>query len=123
MRLLLRWLVSAAAVWVAVRIVPGISIEEGITPLLLVSLILGGVNTIVRPILSFLACGLILLTLGLFLLVINAAMLLLAARIAQAFGIAFFVDGFWPALFGSLVISVVSYIASTVLGPEPSREG
>ncbi len=115
MRLILRWIISAAAVWTAVKLVPGISLEEGIGPLLIVSLILGGVNAVVRPILQFLACGLIFFTLGLFLLVINAAMLLLAARIAQAVGIEFVVDDFWAALIGSLVVSVVSYLASTLL--------
>lgn len=121
MRLLLRWIISAAAVWVAVRVVPGISIEEGVAPLLVVALILGGVNALVRPILSFLACGIIFLTMGLFLLVINAGMLLLAAAIARELGVAFVVDGFWPALFGSVVISLVSYAASVVLIPEPAR--
>ena len=118
MRLLLRWIVSAAAVWTAVRLVPGIRIEEGIGPLLVVAFILGGVNAIVRPILRFLACGLIFLTLGLFLLVINAAMLILAAIVAQSVGIDFVVDGFISALLGSIVISVVSYVASVVLFDE-----
>jgi|SRR5690606_15631304 putative membrane protein len=116
MSLLFRWLVAALGVWAAVRLVPGIRIEEGLGPLLLVALILGGVNAIVRPILTFLACGVIFLTLGLFLLVINAAMLLLAAEISQLFGIDFAVDGFWPALLGSLVISLVTWLASVVLG-------
>lgn len=117
MALLLRWAFSAFAVWAAVRIVPGIHLEEGLGPLFAVALILGGVNAIVRPVLRFLACGIIMLTLGLFLLVINAAMLLLAAEISRFFGIDFAVDGFWSALFGSLVISVVAYLAS-LLAPE-----
>ncbi len=123
MTLILRWIISAAAVWLAVRYVPGITIEEGIAPLFAVSFILGGVNLVVRPILRFLACGLIFLTLGLFLLVINAGMLLLASSISQAFGIAFNVDGFWPAFFGSLLISVVSAVAATVLLPADEKQG
>ena len=122
MSLLLRWIITAAAVWTAVEIVPGISLEGGIGPYLGVSLILGLVNALVRPVLRFLACGLIFLTLGLFLLVINAGMLLLAARIAQALGIAFQVDGFAPAFFGSLVITIVSFLASTLLLPEAEEE-
>jgi putative membrane protein len=121
MSFLFRWIVSAAGVWAAVRFVPGIRIEEGLAPLFLVALILGGVNAIVRPILAFLACSVIFLTLGLFLLVINAAMLLLAAEISQFFGIDFAVDGFWPALFGSLVISLVAWLASIVV-PEDREE-
>jgi putative membrane protein len=115
--LVLRWIASAAAVWAAVRLVPGISLQEGLIPLFAVSLILGGVNAVVRPVLRSLACGLIFLTLGLFLLVINAGMLLLAAWIARTLGLAFYVDGFWPAFWGSLVISLVSYAASLLLGP------
>ncbi len=121
MRLILRWIIAAAAVWTAVRIVPGITLEEGVEPLLIVSLILGGVNAIVRPILQFLACGLIFFTLGLFLVVINAAMLMLAGSIAQSLGVSFLVDGFWAALLGSLVISIVSYLASTLLIPSEER--
>jgi putative membrane protein len=123
MTVILRWIISAAAVWLAVRYVPGITIEEGIAPLFAVSFILGGVNLLVRPILRFLACGLIFLTLGLFLLVINAGMLLLASSISQAFGIAFHVDGFWPAFFGSLLISVVTAVAATVLLPADEKQG
>jgi|SRR5690606_31352100 len=115
MRLLLQWAISAAGVWAAVRLVPGIHLEEGLGPLFAVALILGGVNALVRPILRLLACGIILITLGLFLIVINAAMLMLAAAIAHSVGIDFFVDGFWPALFGSLVISLVSYLGSVLL--------
>ena len=122
MSLLLRWVITAAAVWVAVEIVQGIHLEGGVGPYLLVSLILGLVNALVRPVLKFLACGLIFLTLGLFLLVINAGMLLLAAQIAQAFGIGFYVEGFWPALVGSLVISVVSFLVSTLLLPDPEQK-
>lgn len=112
MRLLLRWAISALGVWLAVRLVPGITIEEGLGPLFAVALILGGANAVVRPVLRALACGLIFVTLGLFLLVINAAMLLLVAWLSRSIGIQFVVDGFWPALFGSLVISLVSYLAS-----------
>lgn len=121
MRLILRWIISAAAVWTAVRIVPGITLAEGIEPLLIVALILGGVNALVRPVLQFLSCGLVFFTLGLFLVVINAAMLMLAAEISQAFGVMFVVDGFWSALVGSLVISIVSYVATTLLIPSEER--
>jgi putative membrane protein len=115
MRLILRWLISAAAVWAAAYAVPGIRVEGGFTDYLVVALVIGLVNALVRPIVSWLACGLIVLTLGLFLLVINAVLLLLAAWIAQQAGAAFFVDGFMPALYGSIVISVVSFVLSMLL--------
>ncbi len=115
MNLLLRWLASAAAVWVATKLVPGIGYEGGFQTLLVVALILGLVNALVRPLLKFLACGIIALTLGLFLLVINAVLLLLVEALANSFGYGFHVDGFVPALLGSVVISVVSYLLSMVL--------
>ena len=114
MSLLLRWAISAAAVWAAVRLVPGIRLEEGLGALFAVALIIGLVNAVVRPILRVLACGIIVLTLGLFLLVINAALLLLSAVIARSLGIDFFVDGFSAAFLGSIVISLISYVASLV---------
>ena len=115
MNLLLRWLASAAAVWVATKLVPGIGYEGGFQTLLVVALILGLVNALVRPLLKFLACGIIALTLGLFLLVINAVLLLLVEALANSFGYGFRVDGFMAALLGSAVISVVSYLLSMVL--------
>lgn len=121
MRLLLRWIGAAAAVAVAVWAVPGIRLEGGILPLLAVALVLGLVNALVRPILRWLSCGLIVLTLGLFLLVINAAMLLLAAWISRGLGIAFEVDGFGAALVGSIIISAVSFIVSLLLPGAPAR--
>jgi putative membrane protein len=121
MRLLLRWVAAAFAVWLAVRLVPGIRIEEGLGPLLGVALLLGGVNAVVRPLLRAMACGLIFLTLGLFLIVINAAMLLLAAFLARVLGIDFHIDGFWAAVLGSLLISTVSYLASVLLPDRRKR--
>lgn len=118
MSLLLRWIAAAAAVAVAAYFVPGIRLERDPVTLLSVALILGLVNALVRPILKALSCGVIVLTLGLFLLVINAAMLLLAAWIARQVGIGFHVDGFGAALIGSLVISLVSFLLSLLLPGE-----
>lgn len=115
MSMLLRLLASTLAVWVAVYLLEGVRLEGGFGAFFAVALILGLVNVIVRPILRALSCGLIALTLGLFLLVINAAMLLLVAAIAQSLGIRFEVDGFGAALLGSLIISLVSFIASSIL--------
>lgn len=115
MSLLLRWIASAAAVAAAAAIVPGIVVEGGLGDLLVVALLLGLVNAFVRPLVRWLACGLVALTLGLFLLVINALMLMLTAALSQAVGIGFVVDGFVPALLGALVISVVSLVFSLLL--------
>ena len=121
MNLLLRWLVSAAAVGAAAHFVPGITVTGGLKTYFVVALILGLVNAVVRPIVKALACGIIFLTLGLFLLVINAAMLWLTSLLAQHFGYGFFVHGIQPALVGSLVISLVSWIGSILLTDDDRR--
>jgi len=80
------------------------------------ALVLGLVNAIIRPILKFLSCGFIILTLGLFLFVINAGTFLLASSIAQNwFNIGFYVDDFWSALLGSIIVSIVSVVLSQLL--------
>lgn len=121
MNLLLRWVASAAAVAAAVYLIEGIHLEGGAGSYFGVALILGFANAIVRPILKALACGIIFLTLGLFLLVINAGMLLLTEVIAQSIGLAFYVDGFGAALLGSIVISIVSFLASLLLTDSEDR--
>jgi putative membrane protein len=120
-KLLLRWAAAAAAVWAAVYLVEGIRLEGGAVAFFAVALILGFVNAIVRPLLRAVSCGLIVLTLGLFLLVINALMLLLAEAIAQLVGLRFEVDGFSAALIGSLIISLVSFLASLFLDESEDR--
>lgn len=115
MNLLLRWIAAAAAVAAAAYLVPGIRVTGGLETYFVVALALGLVNAVVRPLVRALACGLIVLTLGLFLLVINAAMLLLAAFLSRYFGYGFWVDGLEPALLGSVVISVVSWGLSLLL--------
>jgi putative membrane protein len=114
-RLLLRWVVGALAVGAAAWLIPGITVQGGFSALLAVALILGLVNALVRPLLTWLACGLIFLTLGLFLLVINALMLLLTEWLAHAAGIGFSIDSFSDALLGALVISLVSFLLSVLV--------
>ena len=80
------------------------------------ALIFGFVNAVVRPILGLLTCPLIVLTMGLFILVLNGLMLLLAAWLADLLGVAFFVDGFRAAFWGALVVSVVSFLVNLFLG-------
>lgn len=106
-RLLLNWLVAAGAVCLAAWILPGIEVESFRTALL-VALVLGLLNAIIKPILQFLSLPLIILTLGLFLLVINAVLLYFVGDIVPGFQ----VYGFWPALWGSLIISIVSSLFS-----------
>jgi putative membrane protein len=121
MKLLVRWVAAAVAVWAAAHLVDGITVQGGVVPHLAVALLLGLVNAFVRPLLRWLACGLVFLTLGLFLLVINAGMLLLTSWLAGVLDIGFEVEGFVPALLGSVVISLVSFAASVVLGGNERR--
>jgi len=102
---LLRLIVNAAALWVAAQLVPGI-VVAGLTPLLLAALVLGLINAIVRPVLVILTLPLTLLTLGLFIFVLNAFCLWLTSRIVPGFE----VQTFGSALLGALVVSIVSWI-------------
>ncbi len=117
MKLILRWLIVAVSLYVAVLVVPGITVEgDAWVTFSVMALILGLVNAIIRPILKFLSCGFILITLGLFVLVINAATFMIASEIAQDwFNVGFYVNGFGAALLGSLIVSVVSVILSNIL--------
>lgn len=114
---LLRFLISALGLWLATAVLPGIHIA-GIGTLLIAGVLLGLVNAVVRPVLVILTLPLTIVTLGLFLLVINAAMLAFVAWVLPGMSIA----GFWSALFGSLVVSLVSWLASWFIGPRGRYE-
>lgn len=117
-KLLLRWLINGVALYVAAELVPGIETEGGWQVLLLMALIFGLVNALVRPILKFLTCPLIMLTLGLFTLVINALMLQLASWLGRQLDLGFYVKNFWAAILGALVISVVSFVLTMIIGDD-----
>jgi putative membrane protein len=122
-RLLISWFVNAVALTAAAYLVPGITIvgEPAWVTVAIMALIFGFVNALIRPVLRLLTCPLIILTLGLFTLVINGLMLWLSAWIGRQFGVGFSVTGFWPAFWGALVISVVSFFLSLVFRDEDSR--
>lgn len=122
MRFLLRWAINTLALFVAVWLVPGIRLESDWLSLVWLGLIFGLVNAIVRPVLKLLTCPLILLTLGLFTLVINALMLWLTAAVGNLFGIELVIEGFWAAFLGALVISLVSVLLSLFVREEKSRK-
>ncbi len=109
---IIRLLVGALGLWLASELVPGVGVN-GIGTLFVAALLLGIVNAVVRPLLVVLTLPLTVLTLGLFLLVINAATLGLVAWMLDNFTIA----GFWPALLGSLVVSITGGLASYFIGP------
>ena len=114
-RAIVRVLINAAALYVAAQLVPGIVWAGGPAALLVPALVFGAVNAFIRPVLMFLSVPALLLTLGLFTFVVNALMLMLTGWIASKLGIGFHVQGFLPALLGSIVVSVVSFVLSVVL--------
>lgn len=123
MRLLLRLVINAIALMVATWLLTGISVSGGSTSrdaltLLVVAVIFGIVNAIVKPILRFVSLPFVILTLGLLMLVINGLMLLLTSWIAGRIDVSFHVEGFWTAVLGALILSVVSSVLNRLL---PSR--
>ena len=125
MKLVIRWLVTSLALFVAAWLVPGISVDDaqGWIAYAIMAVILGLVNAIIRPILKLLTCPLILLTLGLFVLVINALTLWLASSIVvNWFGVGFYVRNFWAALLGSVIVSVVSVILNSLLNDDQEED-
>ena len=117
MPFIIRLLVNAAALWVATRIVPGVSFDGGLIPFLAVALVFGVINATLRPLTKILTFPLILVTLGIFALVVNGLMLWLTSSLSSSLGLGFHVSGFWAAFFGALVVSIVSALLSLTLRP------
>jgi putative membrane protein len=114
-RVLLRLLITSVALWVAVRFVPGVSYDG--TPLVLlgVALVFGVVNTIVKPIVTLFSLPAVVLTLGVFLLVINALMLWFTGWLSTTLGLGFHVEGFRAAFLGAVVVGIVAWALSIFL--------
>jgi putative membrane protein len=119
-KFILRLAINAVALYLAVLILPGIDLTSGPVSILWLALIFGLVNALFGPLLKFLTCGLIVLTLGLFTLVINAFLFWLTSVIGQTFGIVMVINDpvWWNALLGGLVVSVVSVIMTMILKDE-----
>ncbi|HWY76973.1 MAG TPA: phage holin family protein [Verrucomicrobiae bacterium] len=114
--LLVRWLITTAAVLVATRIVPGINYDKPVD-LIIATLVLGILNAILRPLLTLLALPLVILTLGLFYFIINALLLYFVGNVVSGFH----VDSFWAAFWGGLVISFFSLVLSSITGVGNAR--
>ena len=114
-KFILRLVINAIALYLAVYFLPGIELESGLTSILWLALIFGIINALVRPLISILTCPLIILTLGLFTLLINTFLFWLTGRIGEAFGLGLTVEGFWPAFLGGLIVSVVSIALSMLV--------
>lgn len=123
MKLLVRWVIAALALVVAAWLVPGIRVTGNAWAAFAgMALILGLVNAVVRPIVKVLTCPLIVLTLGLFVFVLNALMLLLAAWIAKAFNLGFVIDGFGAAFLGALIVSIVTWVLSIFVNDDDTKK-
>jgi putative membrane protein len=122
MPLLVRLLVNAVALWVATRLVPGVAYEGGWLPLVGVAIVFGVVNASIAPIAKLLTFPLIIVTLGIFALVVNGLMLWLTSSLSTALGLGFHVAGFWPAFWGALVVSLVSTALSMFVADSSRHE-
>jgi putative membrane protein len=121
MRVVIRILVSAAALFVATLAIHGIELTAGSTEskvftLIVVALIFGVVNTVLKPIVKVVGCVFYVLTLGLIALVVNALLLLLTSWVAGKLSLPFHITGFWPAFWGAILIGVVSWLLNLLLG-------
>jgi putative membrane protein len=110
------WLINCVGLWVAALLIPGIKYNENLVTLALVGVIFSLVNTLIRPIAVALSCPLMVVTLGLFTLVINALMFWLASWLASLFGLGFQVEGFWSYFLGSLVVTAAGILANILFG-------
>jgi putative membrane protein len=117
-KILIRWLIVAIALAAAAWLIPGIEVQDpqAWIAVAVTAVVLGLVNAVIRPILAILSCGCIIATMGLFMLVINAATLWLSSYISVNWlNIGFYVHGFWPAFWGGIVVSIVSFVLSILL--------
>ena len=119
-KFILRWVINAIALYLAILIVPGISLNSGFVSIIWLALIFGLVNSLFRPLISLLTCPLIMLTLGLFTLVINTFLFWLTSVIGQSFGLALVITQpvWWNAFLGGLIVSIVSVVMTLILKDE-----
>ena len=128
MRFLIRVLASAAALAVATAVVPGIELTTGsvarkVLTLIAVALIFGVINAFLKPIVKIVGCLFYILTLGLIALVVNALLLWLTSWLAGKLNLPWHITGFWPAFWGALIVSVVTWLLSILIRePEKSVE-
>jgi putative membrane protein len=118
--ILIRVVLNAIAVWVATLLVGGVDVTtdstgEKVLTLVVVGAILGLVNATIKPVVKLLSLPLVILTLGLFALVVNGLLFWLVAAVSNGLGAPFHVDGFWSGFWGAIVVSIVSWLLSIVV--------
>lgn len=119
-KFILRWAINAIALYLAVLLLPGIDLRSGMVSIIWLALIFGLVNALFRPLIQLLTCPLIMLTLGLFTVVINTFLFWLTTVIGRSFGLALTISEpvWWNAFLGGLVVSVVSVVLTLILKDE-----
>ena len=124
-KFILRWVINAIALYLAVLVLPGIDLRSGLVSIIWLALIFGLINALFRPLLQFLTCPLIILTLGLFTLVINTFLFWLTSVIGQSFGLQLIIDNpvWWNAFLGGLIVTVVSVAMTMILKDEMRGRG
>ncbi|MCG5214560.1 phage holin family protein [Streptosporangium sp. KLBMP 9127] len=120
MKIIIKILIVAAALWVATQVVAGIDVTgktttEDVVALLGVALIFGVINAVLKPIIKVVGCAFYVLTLGLFALIVNAGLMLLTSWIAEQLSVPFHVDDFWSALWGALIVGIVSWVLDLII--------
>ncbi|MEU5903645.1 phage holin family protein [Micromonospora sp. NPDC047527] len=120
MGFLIRLVITAVALWITTLIVPGVDVHgrsgsNTVLTLIVVALIFGVINAVLKPVIKVVGCVFYLLTLGLFALVVNALLFLLTDRIARGLDLPFHVDGFWAAFWGAIVMTVVTWLISVIV--------
>lgn len=119
-KFILRWAINAVALYLAILLLPGIDLKSGPVSIIWLALIFGLINALVRPLISVLTCPLIVLTLGLFTLVINTFLFWLTSVIGRSFGLELVISNpvWWNAFLGGLIVSVVSVVMTLILKDE-----
>ncbi len=128
MKLLVKLIITAAALWVSTLIIPGIqlnatSTSHKILTLIAVALIFGVVNAVLKPIAKAVGCLAYAVTLGLISIVVNGLLFWLTSYIAGKLSLPFHITGFWPAVFGALLVGLVGWLLSLILEPDDHRRG
>lgn len=119
MRIIIRLLINAAALWVAAQLLDGITLSDQPVAVAIVAIVFGLINSLIRPIVKLLTFPITIVTLGLFTLIINAAMLQLTDWLTSGLDVV----GFWTSVFGGIVISLVSWFLSVLLPDEDDERG
>ncbi len=115
-QLILRIMINALSIGIAVKLIDGITFTGEWWKMIIIALIFGLINSLIKPIITFFSIPFIILTLGLFIVVVNALMLLLTAKLSDTFNLGLQIDGFFPALLGAIIVSVVSILLTWLSG-------